>query len=343
MKTRDSRFELLRIGAIFLIIIYHYALYGPWQTQTTAQLTDFGLFTYLPLGHVGVKLFVLITGYFSATKQFNLKTTGHKIKTIWLQVFFYSVTIELLFSAIRGVSPLRLLTAIFPIILNEYWFVTAYLFLMALIPFINLLIKQLDKRAFIALILICTLLSDVLPRLGNTTGGGDITSLMILITAYLIGAFIKIYDFQLSRRQNLLLIGGSLLLIYLSFVGFSLLGLSSERSHHLIYGIFPLLCASGLFLLVKASRPYTNKTVNLIASTTFAAYLISEHPAIRPYLWRRLLDFGQYQQQPLLMLSIGLACGVAIILLAAMIDLLRQHISNQLSAHKKRHTIEKAV
>ena len=52
LKKRDSKYELLRIISILLIIASHYSNYGNWYSQT--RLTSF----FDPFGKVGVDLFI---------------------------------------------------------------------------------------------------------------------------------------------------------------------------------------------------------------------------------------------------------------------------------------------
>lgn len=64
MGKRDSRFELLRIISMFLIIIYHYGLYGNWNNSSLKTQI------FSPWGQIGVSLFVLISGYFLSTQDY---------------------------------------------------------------------------------------------------------------------------------------------------------------------------------------------------------------------------------------------------------------------------------
>ena len=53
---RDSRFELLRIIAMVMIILSHYQLIGGVNTKS--------IDIFSPLGEIGVGLFIMISAYF---------------------------------------------------------------------------------------------------------------------------------------------------------------------------------------------------------------------------------------------------------------------------------------
>lgn len=53
---RDSRFELLRIISMAMIILSHYRLYGETKYENLRILD--------PLGQIGVGMFVMISAYF---------------------------------------------------------------------------------------------------------------------------------------------------------------------------------------------------------------------------------------------------------------------------------------
>lgn len=69
-KIRDSRFEIIRIISMMLIVMYHYTLYGNWPKSA---INSFKIQFFRPWGQVGVGLFVMITSYFISTKTSNLK------------------------------------------------------------------------------------------------------------------------------------------------------------------------------------------------------------------------------------------------------------------------------
>ena len=143
-KNRDSNIELLRIIAMCLIIFHHMALNtGIVDGYTINGNMIFGIIGGIG-GKIGVVIFLLITGYFSINKNFSFK----KVFILWLQIFCYSVGFMLVFrlTGIEKWSKVDTLKTFFPLAYNQYWFITTYLYLLLLIPFINKFLNSLTKE-----------------------------------------------------------------------------------------------------------------------------------------------------------------------------------------------------
>lgn len=126
VKVRDSRIELARIVAMILIVMHHLSFASTQYIDPTIikyhinfvstpilvphsleqLLNIIGVYFYRPYGKIGVALFVLITGYFSAGKIMTVSKSFTKVWMLWTEVWFYGV-----------------LTAIFEIInpANFFW------------------------------------------------------------------------------------------------------------------------------------------------------------------------------------------------------------------------------
>lgn len=145
---RVSKFELMRIIAMYLIVLHHAILHGVLKLPLTTQMkypdgTTIG--TILEMGgEAGVFLFVLITGFFMSQSKISLK----KIFKTWLPVFFWSFILYLIFqlSIFHQFSIKGLIKAILPITFNQYWFVTVYFFMYCSIPFLNPIVESLNTK-----------------------------------------------------------------------------------------------------------------------------------------------------------------------------------------------------
>ena len=90
---RDSRFELLRIISMFLIVIFHLEFNSQvWRSGTVSTYPNvLYLASYLSLGKLGVYLFVMITGYFIGNKMYSISKGIGKAFIIWWETLFYAV------------------------------------------------------------------------------------------------------------------------------------------------------------------------------------------------------------------------------------------------------------
>lgn len=94
-NARDSRIELLRVIAMFFIVLFHVALSIKWYHNPSMEewlfinaIGDWGI--------LGVNTFVIISCYFELTKQTSdnidiYRTLSRKIKLILVPTFSYII------------------------------------------------------------------------------------------------------------------------------------------------------------------------------------------------------------------------------------------------------------
>ena len=304
-KVRQSNFELLRIISILMIIAHHFAYRSEMQFDTSVidvnrlwtQLLYYG-------GHVGLDVFVIISGYFLVdSKRLNLS----KIARIWLELLFYSVGLYYLIY-ILGIgmdffnefSILRVFTPVS----SEIWpFASAYCGLMVLYPFVNRLIKTLSKNSFRVLLAIMLLFWSVIPTFSSATYG--CSYLMWMVTLYMVAGYIKLYpeDFQKGKvfyRRVMFILWG---LSFASAVVLDVLGLKYEvcaryATHFSgmqhINIVVIAICLFLTFRDVKIENPSTGSVINVIAGTTFGVYLIHDNPFLSMWIWKQLFRNAEY-------------------------------------------------
>lgn len=139
-KERMANLELLRCVAMMMVAALHFLGKGGLLPDLTgSNLGSAGLAAWLLESFciVAVDVYMFISGYFLTTSSFKLS----RLLQLWLQIWSYSVVFGLL-GAFTGV--LRetafdmhyLLTLLFPVTMEHYWFMTAYVFLYLLLPFL---------------------------------------------------------------------------------------------------------------------------------------------------------------------------------------------------------------
>lgn len=150
---RNSNIECLRIIAMLMIIASHFSIHGGFSFDTTFISVNRFYYQFLQIGgKIGVNLFILISGYFLVnSKQFDWK----KVALLWGEIIFYSVVIYFFFVLI-GVETFsigKLIIACMPVISEEWWFASTYIILFLLYPFLNVLLTNLTKKQFQAMLL----------------------------------------------------------------------------------------------------------------------------------------------------------------------------------------------
>jgi hypothetical protein len=161
------------------------------------------LSSYLPFGKIGVYLFVMITGYFLGNRLYKINKSINKAFIVWSEAFFYSLIIYLILVKVKLLhfSIKQFINACLPFTANQYWFVTAYIMLLLLLPFINRVIVVLNKRQYIYLIIIVSFLGSFLASIKNSTFASEI-SFGYLIPPYLIGGYLNKYKVNINWLKS---------------------------------------------------------------------------------------------------------------------------------------------
>lgn len=304
-RERELNFELLRCMAMILIVIGH-CIYHGVRHITAGEPVDVGIdagntldmmnFTATQsigyLANVGVNVFVLITGYFM-TKPRIVANVVNKAIRLWLQIVFWAVVIAVGCGIFTNAEELYLATFVMPIYNNVYWFLTMYMALLLLSPFLARLEGAITKHEYAALLLILLVLDFGMA--GDTIGfaryfGGGM-SLPHFIFLFLVGGYVKRYSpLQLLQRYaGWLYIALCLALAALS-VAMQMRGLSADKFLYIkgeANNSFPLVTSLLLFLWAKNLRLSASRWSWLTRITPYVlgVYLIHDHKCLRPLLW----------------------------------------------------------
>lgn len=137
-KTRNSSIELLRILCIFGIIFMHTIAYGG---DELSQINRYLLIFANCFTNLGVTCFMLISGYFGV--RFNLQ----KLIKLDLMAILYTILHQVIKLALGiPVGKMDWLSSFFPILSNQYWYLTAY-FTLRSCPVISTRFRKNEKRA----------------------------------------------------------------------------------------------------------------------------------------------------------------------------------------------------
>lgn len=147
-NKKEGNFELLRIICMIMIVILHFNKYGLVLSNVTPGSLEFYIFNFLEyFCVVAVNVYILITGYFMINKERKLS----KIINLELQLLFYTIFIylALLLTNQVGFSIKDMIRVLVPFLTCAYWFMSSYILLYLLIPFINKLITNMNKKSIV--------------------------------------------------------------------------------------------------------------------------------------------------------------------------------------------------
>lgn len=303
ISKRLHSIDLLRIIAMLFIVVNHYLSHGVAIVGFSSNEPHVFYDWYVRgICYTGTNLFILITAFFLCRSTFKIK----HVLTLACQVWFYSIVIYLIanWTGLCSYSGIRFLQAATPIINSHYWFITCYIALYFLAPFLNLVVDTLSKKGLRLLLIVLFVCFSIVPSFvfwGNWLGWGGSSGIVWFIVLYFTGAYIRKYidvDYLKKYKQRLFIytvilsllpLLSKILIAYLTdkmfghIVGSSLLYVKNSIL------IFPL---SVSFFLLFMTLDITNKNVikviSFITTGVFAVYLITENIYLREWIWLNL-------------------------------------------------------
>lgn len=90
--------------------------------------------------------------------------------------------------------------------------------------------------------------------------------------------------------------------------------------------IVGLLAAIGIFTVFKNLKCKYNRWINILASTTFAVYLIHNNPIISDWLWNTVVYADRYLESPFFLLHM-LGVTTLIFGVCSILELMRLRIA----------------
>ncbi len=312
ITKRESNYELMRIIAMFFIVLSHVLIHG----KVLENCHHKGIMIILLLINffinVHVNSFVLLSGFFQSKSKFKQS----KVWSIINASLFYRVVIIILFSilGIISLNKLELLYGFSFIDTLEYWFIKTYLLLYCLSPFLNKFINNLSKKDYQKLIALLFVILSIIPFI---TGGegfeNDGYSLYSFVFLYLIGAYLRKYPLKkcyifkpLSNRLYQLImifIFISCLIInyLLNSYSFTILDINEildKVSQNIVnsckwYSNPLLIIQSVAFFEFFGTLRIKSKIINKIASLSFGIYLIHDNTYVRNFIYKFLSIQGK--------------------------------------------------
>lgn len=276
-KNRFSNIELLRIIAMFLVLVVHANFFSLGQptSQEISEVTlpSFMRFFFQSSSILCVDVFVLISGWFSLKPTF-IKTLNFLFQCLFFLIGIYIACLALNISllSIKGVASCFFL-------LRWNWFIKAYLGLMILAPVINTFIENSSEKK-LRNVLLCFYVFQTL--YGWLSGVAvfflEGYSTMSFIGLYMLARYVRLYPnrFTTNSKSFDLMVFISIILIQ-SIIPFFLLWSSGMIFSY----ISPLVILSALYLLLLFSKIHIKSNfINLVAISSFAVFLLHTNPNI---------------------------------------------------------------
>ena len=310
-KVRSSNFELLRIAAMLMIVMFHIFLHWPKAQLTDMNSIDFfgnGLFNRpefypqlwlihaaMPLGPVGNGLFMMLSGYFLAPRErIDLARVSQKIL---MQLFFATVLLVIasavfdsLYNQDTGIYLALIVSGEFN---NGWWFIGYYFVVIVIAAlFLNKFLAGLEEKQYFTFLI--TLLAFVqFSWSGRLLDGlaSELRTAGIGVFFYALGGFLHKYQpFKEIKTRSLLFVIALVNLFHLlssynvtrgnieSFIrnggNGDFVQFIGELGNFDILVVILVVC---LFEIFRRIRIPHSRIINFLGSSTFMIYLIHEN------------------------------------------------------------------
>ena len=296
LKSEETRWDItcdvIKIVAMLFIVICHALSYSGVQLSVWGKI----------IGRSSIisdNLFILVTGYLSGGKHKNLKLK--KIIYLWLKAIVISWSIFLLMY-IWGYKirvGRNIIYTLFPIISGEYWFITVYIGLYLLMPFIDSYLISIDKKTHFKfcciLILIFSLFSSIPYSLemGAYHGYSVCWFVVLYIVGNYIFKYVKHIDYKAKIHIGMILVVIIVEKTILHTIEFPISGLKEKIGdlNNILYFIESVL----LFVLLTNIKISNNINKNIaehihkVAKNVLDVYLIHMQYDLKFLLWKPII------------------------------------------------------
>lgn len=304
-QARHYGLDLLRILSMGLIVLLHECMYGGLLDLPAGNLDLPGTLMWFvyALTYVAVNCYVLISGYFQCTQTFKPSRLLKTAMTVW----FYSCTIGILMMQLGAeqISLYNIMLRLLPISFGQYWFVTIYIGMCLLTPFLNQFIHSITKKqhffVIVAMLILLGLWRDVLPTDDSPVVDNTSYSLPLFVELYLIAAYIRLYvDVQKIKKTVPVYFACSVLMtlawfaltwIYTHVADYSsVMPVMYYYRNNSLFVIVGSVCVFIAFLKLQVKNRFAIKMIGTCAPLTLGVYAIHEHNALRLPMWNAVMD-----------------------------------------------------
>lgn len=295
---RNSNLEILRIFSMLWIIAFHArrtivfpqldGIIPIWINGFKVLLGSWGI--------LGVDIFLIISVWFLVEKEFRtMRIVKIAIQTIVYYLAFCIVFVFFEYSLYHsipgsfmdlGYYVLKKITQ--PLWLGEYWFVTAYIFMLLLSPLLNKIIKEHPQTSIRKGLIVFSFILIIAQF--NTSIVCDIVYFAYIYVAV---GYLKCYGGyrrlkKYARPSFCILISLFIMIVQFSMEYTNVLKPVAKLPFEIIYAFVSigrhsmliLLLSSLIFLMVLDMKPSHNQFINTIASWTFGVYLFHENKLV---------------------------------------------------------------
>lgn len=325
IKERESNIELLRILTIIGVIILHYNnkfVGGAFEYVSSGSVNFYILNILESIFICAVNVFIIISGLFLYNTE---KRNLWKVIKLLIQVIVIYELKYIFTQVVINKSTISITGLMFNLIPSNY-FVILYIVVYILSPYINILIKSLDKKELQRFILILFILFSIYPTAIDVFS--EITkcqynglssiglygsqygySCVNFIFCYIIGTYISKYKqsfLKVNLRVLVIIFTINVLLItgwqlFNDYTGYFVEKSALEYCNPLI-----IINAAVIIVIFMKMKIHTNNIINQVAKASFMVYLVHD-------VFIRYLKISNFVNKNALIMILHIIVSVSII------------------------------
>lgn len=272
--VRDSNIELLRIVAMFLVLLDHsgYMSINPPTSEEafSAPLLTLARYCSQSYSSICVNVFVLISGWF------GIKAKSSRIVEFLFQCYFICFVAYFVLLAIGISTPMSIGEWINFLVLGDLWFVMAYLILYLFAPMMNMFIESLAQKQFLYFLLVYMGIQFLHGFVIQESWFDKGMSPLTLMSLYMTGRYMRLFPNRYTTMNKwvdmLIYFVVSLLGAVLTFAG---VRHGAEGYRLFSYASPTIIIASVFFFLFFTKISFKSRLVNWLAASAFAVYVLN--------------------------------------------------------------------
>lgn len=332
-KNRQYGLDILRIISMMGIIGLHIVVNGESLLHVSSSINLIFLSGMYVLCSCSVNTFAMLTGYLYAEK------TGVRSVSLIKLLFITLLYSSLIFLVIRLWKPEWILVswlhAVLPVLAGRYWYITGYVLLFVLIPYLNIILRKLDKGQFQALLVLLLALLSVFSTAAVPADPFVVQagySPLWLVVCYLVGAYIRLYRSNVSRMRLWI----ALLVVDVAWLTATYYFYPNIIIHLINYNS-PFMVLNATLLLSIFSRiripSAMGKLICSLSGAAFGVYILHSHILIYDVMIAGNMGWiGQNSFIKCVGAFIGVVAGIYIV--CWLIDILRSLLFKQTGLDK---------
>lgn len=317
---------------MLLIVAHHFVVNSgvlDVMYKTPMSANSIFLFLFGAWGKTGINCFMLITGYFMCKSNITLR----KYVKLISEVLFYNIVISLLF-LVFGIGSIKDVFEGLLIVRNvdSSNFTACFLVFYLFIPFLNILLHNINQKQHQYLIMLLAFLYVFLGTVPKFSVNMNYVSWFSFL--YIVAAYVRLYSVK-NRKWGLwtifFIVTAIASVITCLFLGDKLdkqiaYRFVSDSNTFLAFAIG--FCS---FMFFKDLKIKQSRAINIIGGSTFGVLLIhTNSDTMRKWLWGTVLNVkGAYSLPFVNQILFSILSVLGVFIISSIIEVMRQKLAEK--------------